>query len=313
MSWFTDFDNGRLHMMLGCKGSGKTYSVLAAMREAIKQNAYDAYYCIIPAFRNEEHGSYSWMNMYPNKIFIAEDWNPQLLVDLVAQQDKWSKRIYNEADPRKRAKLEDDMPRIFVFIDDATNFGEEMTRDSTFTHLVTMLRHYKVNMFVCVHSLLAIVRPAIRNNVDRLTIGKLTNNNLLEDVYTAYMSLKTTNLWDQPTTSKRGRLNAFVTWFIENINESANFNMLTISLRSEEYLKDKPTITTTAELPFIKAFTAEIPALNERYAKYRLTMKKKQSATKRKIAEAKKKDAEQIEDDSDDDDVFNKTGKYVRR
>lgn len=172
----TDFINAclenKLVLGLGAKGSGKSYLMLNFLRHAMDNNLFQRYILILPAFEFEQADSYKFINHMRKDIFVFTHYNEVITRDL----------IKNQMDPKK-GKLKT------LFVIDDSSAQNIFNIDNNLKHMITVLRHLNVCMWLICHSCSGILSPFIRMNTDILLLSKLTNNKLLETVYEEFMSL----------------------------------------------------------------------------------------------------------------------------
>jgi len=141
---------------IGPPRSGKTYLVLECMKAWLQMGMFEDYICIIPNFKNEMTGSYDWMLQHDN-ITIYESIHAQKLQELVDQKTNDRKLL-------KEGKIEQ-MPRTFVFIDDATAMGQNLFNNDVIVRLATENRHLAIHTWLCLHYAKGVIKPAVRNNI----------------------------------------------------------------------------------------------------------------------------------------------------
>lgn len=235
-----DSDTCRCFFAVGTKGSGKTACCLAYVYKSLMEDKYDEYYLYLPSFSREQKKSYHWLIKYKN-VHIVEEYCSNLS-DYVLERS--GSRHPRAKDEKKR----EEMKRIFYFLDDITAVG----RDATFTDnsLITIMmesRHRNIDLWINAHTLKYIISPAVRANMDRLFIMKITNSKLVEDMYDAYFSM----------TKDFPNFKMFREFYIREVLEK-EYNGICLDALTQKYCftKDLPMIT-----KFFRDLDANVDAL----------------------------------------------------
>ena len=144
-------------MSFGPPRSGKTFIALKCIKQWLDMGMFEQYILILPSYQNEMDDSYAWLGEY-EQITIYEKFHDSELQPILEQQKK-NKQLF------KDGKIEY-MPRVFVFIDDATSQGKAMFQSETLVTLATQNRHYAIHTWVAIHYDKGIVPPAVRLNIN---------------------------------------------------------------------------------------------------------------------------------------------------
>ena len=144
-------------LSLGPPRSGKTFLALKCIEYWIKIGMFDKYILILPQFKNEFSDSYGWLKEY-EQVTVYESFHSLYVNKMILEQEK-NRKLHKEG------KLTD-MPRVFLFIDDATSQGSTMFKDKTLVRIVTENRHLFIHSWICLHYDKGIIAPAVRLNMN---------------------------------------------------------------------------------------------------------------------------------------------------
>ena len=178
----------RINLVCGGKGSGKTHFLTQFIKYSMSQKRFSKYYLLLPSFKNEADGAYEFLKVFSN-VVIFTTYSPKIIEMITDDKTPGSK--------------------LFA-LDDSTNFSSNFKQDPKFIGLITTSRHKKVTMMLIVHSLKAILTPAVRSNVDFLFLYRITNQRLLQDVYEEFLSGVTRQFKNK---------HEFLEFYIQNIND----------------------------------------------------------------------------------------------
>ena len=173
-------------MSFGPPRSGKTYIALECMKAWIEMGMFEKYICILPSFRNEMSGSYDWMMKHEN-VTVYESFHNDLMQKVLDEQFAKNKEV-------KAGKLPE-MPRVFVFIDDATSQGKDMFESGALIKMATQNRHYAIHTWIALHYDKGIVPPKVRQNINFLFIYPVKTD-LLKKIHKEYVPAKFKELDD---------------------------------------------------------------------------------------------------------------------
>lgn len=165
----------RILGIVGCKGSGKTHTILKLLEFYMNSNIhnYSEHHLILPSYLNEnDKDQYNFLKNRKD-VYIYTKYSPLVL-----------KKIYVE-----QLKESVNGKKIVLVIDDSSQYGQDLSTDKNFISIMTMSRHLKIKLIIAVHTLKKILCPVIRMNLDGLMIFKITNNKLLNDAYDEFFSM----------------------------------------------------------------------------------------------------------------------------
>jgi hypothetical protein len=157
-------DTHRVVVSLGCKGSGKTHTVINYLKVSLLTNKYKEYHLVLPAYKNEKDGQYDFLKQYKNKVFIYNTYNSQIC---------------------ERIKK----PNTLLIVDDATSNGLDLKKDQKFLQLITTTRHCQCMVWLVFHSARSVMSVPLRANIDYLFMYKTTNKKLIEVMWEEYFSM----------------------------------------------------------------------------------------------------------------------------
>lgn len=188
-------------MSYGPPRSGKTFIALKCIEAWLKMGMFEKYILILPSFKNEMNQSYDWLEKY-EQVTIYESFHEKYIQKILDEQDK-------NHDLLKAGKISQ-MPRIFVFVDDATSQGQSMFMSKTMISVATQNRHYSIHSWFALHYAKRILPALVRQNIRFLFIYQVKNK-ILEDVYDEYVPSK----WKEFDNFKKGFL-PFWQKYVEN-------------------------------------------------------------------------------------------------
>lgn len=177
-------------LSVGLKGSGKTYLVsqmlrwcMTAQRSDGKIGLYEKYFVIAPTYGYEASGTYAFLNDKKwtgrAQVFVAEEYGTSLSQDFLNRKEK------------------PDTPRSLIFVDDLTAAAHTaLSSDPNFLRLVSIMRHKRVSIIMCHHTLRAggggstsIVNPFLRAQLSMIFIHKISNVKLAKALYEEFISI----------------------------------------------------------------------------------------------------------------------------
>lgn len=142
--------------------AGKTWTALQSMKYWIKVGMFERYVCILPTYRNEMSGSYKWMQQYKDRITVYESFHDEDIQDLITSQEKAREKLEKMGLSDDEIKAE--MPRCFLFIDDATS-QEDLFKSKIMVKVATENRHLFIHSWICCHAQRSVVPKKVRNNI----------------------------------------------------------------------------------------------------------------------------------------------------
>ena len=160
----------------GVRHSGKSLWSCALLRHLMtdKERLYDEYHLIIPTWSFQAKDTFAWIGDLPKKtqgkITIYEEFSINVIRKLL---DKSAK----------------DKLHRYLYIDDATTFGELFQQSETLKDLITKARHYKITTHIITHHLKAVMIPLLRSNVSYYFLHRNVNSKFLEGIYEENLSL----------------------------------------------------------------------------------------------------------------------------
>jgi hypothetical protein len=170
----------RCHVGIGTKGSGKSYGILSTIQYALIHNLYDRYTLIIPAWSNEQKGSYKWLTAYEDIIDVYEDYSPAISDTVVKQSELVAKTGPNKGKPIRQCYV----------LDDSTSFLREACfSDLSLNAIITKSRHLRISLHIILHGMKNIISPVMRANCDTVWIYKITNRKAVEGIWEEYFSM----------------------------------------------------------------------------------------------------------------------------
>lgn len=242
----------RINCAIGSKGSGKTFLFLARIYKALKDETHGHVFAYIPNFYDEEHASYAFLRLkeFDKKVTICSDSRslPEFIDMIIARQ-------------RKKKEIGHDRPEFFtpvmLLLDDATAYMHEAALQRPLVTLATDARHIGIEVMMCIHSLKGVALPAVRNNIDRLYIGKMTNAELVNDLRLQYLS------WFFPEKKHFDGL------YLNDVLMSKNHNFLALVLNGETVVEYTYTMSEghTPQASHIKAVKERNESLPIKIAK----------------------------------------------
>ena len=202
--WMKEFhQTSRVYILIGIKGSGKSYFINSVLKYSFKHNIHKNYFLVIPSYKFEQNDSYSYIKDQKNKnVKIYNKYH-----DIVGQHVLDS--VINTANKSRS---------IFI-IDDATGFLNVHNMAEHLKYLITTTRHVNCDLIIACHGAKNVLSSILRSNVDYLLFFKIINSKLLETIYEEYLSVF--NIF-------RNKKD-FITYFNEKIN-NVKYNCLFIDL-----------------------------------------------------------------------------------
>ena len=162
---------------IGDPGSGKSYVMIACIKEWIKMNVFTEIHLILPSFLNEKNDSYKGLDTYEN-VFVYENYRSVIAENLIKKSDKNNELC-------KKGKEE--RHRYLFCVDDATGEGIQLMKCPHLIKIATQGRHLNIQSWYCLHSNSAIIPPKIRNNIQYVFIYNL-HNVLLKKIWESYIN-----------------------------------------------------------------------------------------------------------------------------
>jgi ABC-type molybdate transport system substrate-binding protein len=205
----------RVYILMGIKGSGKTYFINSFIQYSLKNNIHQSYYLVLPPFINEQQNSYQYLNeQKKKKIVIFNKYN-----SLVSQ------RVLKDCSKDKGRKL--------FIIDDSTSYLNPHKLDDDLKQILTTTRHINTDLIIATHASRSVLSVILRGNCDFLFVFKTIHTKLLEVIYEEYIKI-----FSQHENQKE-----FITEFNEKVNKQ-KYNCLFIDLVNsnidfENFLKYK--------------------------------------------------------------------------
>lgn len=168
----------RTVVSIGPPGAGKTWIALNILDIWIREDFFDEYHLILPAYKFEQNGSYNFLEKYVNdpkkKINIYNAFDKFLVQRLVKDGDK----IY----PPGVSK-----PRICFLVDDATTERVNLMKNNDLLKLAVMSRHYNIMVWIIMHVSKGCIPVAVREQIAYYFIYKVSPY-MLEIVYKEFIS-----------------------------------------------------------------------------------------------------------------------------
>ena len=160
----------------GVRHSGKSLWSCALLRHLMisPKSLYHEFHLVIPTWRFQAKDTFAWIGELPeavqDKITIYEDFSINVIRRLLDRSIK---------DKRHR----------YLYIDDATSFGELFSQSETLKDLITKARHYKITTHIITHHLKAVMIPLLRSNISYYILHRNVNAKFLEGIYEENLSL----------------------------------------------------------------------------------------------------------------------------
>lgn len=180
-------------LSVGLKGSGKTYLVsqmlrwcMTATRDDGQVGLYEKYFVIAPTYKFEASNTYAFLNDRKwtgrAEVYVAEEYGTSLSQDFLNRDD--AKKGYVA-------------PRSMVFVDDLTAAAyDRLSGDPAFLRLVSIMRHKRVSLVLCHHSLRSgggggssIINPFLRAQLSYIFLHKISNVKLAKSLYEEFVSI----------------------------------------------------------------------------------------------------------------------------
>lgn len=164
-----------LIVQTGVRYSGKSLWSSCLLRHLMTETKlYDEYHLIIPTWRFQAKDTFRWVSHLPdniqNKITVYEDFSINVISKLVQRGKKDKKHRY-------------------LYVDDATAFGELFGQSEVLKVLVTQARHIAITTHIITHHLKAVMLPLLRSNVSYYILHRNVNSKFLEGIYEENLSL----------------------------------------------------------------------------------------------------------------------------
>lgn len=163
-------------VLVGARGSGKSYFANKMVRAALLNGAIDKLFAVVPTLKFEASGSYAWFDdpQFKGKIFALEAYSPSLTLQLLNR------------------KIEEKSSRVALWVDDlAAADGEVFWADRNFAKLLVVSRHLRTCIVLCNHSVASgsTLPCFIRQNISHLVLMRVSNRKLLETAFIEFLSL----------------------------------------------------------------------------------------------------------------------------
>ena len=264
-AWFDNIDTCRTTICVGSPGSGKTFFCLAFIHHHLKKGTFGHIFGIIPSYSSEQHSSYAYLRCFPKQVTICEQWDPAFLDMIIDRQLKTAKAVYGAKTPEAREKAIAKHEKVVLFIDDCSDFGDEMTRHPSFISIVTKSRHLNIHNFLCIHSFKSVMRPVVRGNAAALVIGRIVNGIIHETIYQEFLSAS--DRWKD--------FKDFRQWCNDNVSYGQH-NLLCCNNLTGDTVESK-------DLSFVSDFVKAQPSLEKAFWAFMKTAsEKKKSAGERR-------------------------------
>ena len=124
---------------------------------------------------NATESSNKYYGKYLPPGFVYDDFSPDALERVLDHQKD------NLAKLQKRGLGKDDLPPVFIIIDDCVT-DPRFRKDPTLQYLFANGRHYKI-LLVIVTQFINFLTPSMRGNVDLLFLLRDNNNNAIKNYY----------------------------------------------------------------------------------------------------------------------------------
>jgi hypothetical protein len=159
----------------GVRYSGKSLWSCSLLRHLmVNTKLYDEYHLIIPTWKFQSKGTFKWLQLLPkniaDKITVYEDFSVNIVSKLLEK---------GKCDKRHR----------YLYLDDATSFGELFQQSEQLKDLITKARHYKITTHIITHHLKAVMIPLLRSNISYYILHRNVNSKFLEGIYDENLSL----------------------------------------------------------------------------------------------------------------------------
>lgn len=163
-------------LLVGARGSGKSFMANKMLRAALSCNAIDVLFACVPVYNYEASGSYRWFSLpeFKDRIFVSEAYSPSLTQKLLDRP------------------ITDDSKRIAYWIDDlAASDGEVFWADKNYQKLLVISRHKKTCLVLCNHSVASghQIPAFVRQQISHIFLLRVSNRKLLESAFIEFMSL----------------------------------------------------------------------------------------------------------------------------
>lgn len=183
-------DTGRTFVVMGTKGSGKSYTCLSFVYDALMSGRYTEMHLVIPSFDFEELGSYSWLSQFDKIVYIYTTYDAAIAKVVNSRARTESERLRVETTLYEQGKGPKPKPyRSMFWIDDATQFADDLTINPEIAESITMARHYRMDFIMVVHAAKSVLSPLVRANVDRLFVFRFTNRKILDSLHEEWLSM----------------------------------------------------------------------------------------------------------------------------
>ncbi len=152
--------NGRFIVIVGRKGSGKSFLLTNFIAICYYYNLYDLYEFILPEYATDANSeTYKFISNHPNTT------------------------IYNTYNSKitENVKLQSKSKRILYCLDDSTSYLFENKNKAELLNLASTCRHGRgITVFVVCHALKNVLIPSIRGLIDYMFIGAFTNYTIIK-------------------------------------------------------------------------------------------------------------------------------------
>ena len=164
-----------LIVQTGVRYSGKSLWSCSLLRHLMTNtNKYAEYHLIIPTWRFQALGTFKWIQELPKNI-----------IDKITVYEDFSIHVVSKLLDKGRR----DKKHRYLYIDDATSFGELFQQSETLKDLVTKARHYRITSHIITHHLKSVMIPLLRSNVSYYILHRNVNCKFLEGIWDENLSL----------------------------------------------------------------------------------------------------------------------------
>ena len=152
-------------MSIGPPGSGKTYLLLESLKHWLKNNVFDEYHIVAPAFENEMEDSYAFLRPYLKKEVSVYGMYTNSLADRLVLEAKRNNEKFRAGKIKRK-------PRVFFAVDDATG-QRELFDSPSLERIIVENRHLNIHSWLLLHQDKKVVTPKIRENMRFIIIYPL--------------------------------------------------------------------------------------------------------------------------------------------
>ena len=187
-------------VIVGRKGSGKSFLATNFLAIAYKYNLYQEYHLILPEYASDNNDeTYNFIKTQGN-TYVYTKFDPSII---------------------ESVKQKSGQKKILFIMDDATSYLFDAKKSSELLELASTTRHGKGCMFICIcHALKNVLIPAVRGLIDHLFIGAFTNANIINH-----------QLWEENASMMMDRDEFFHLYREQIIRHDHNF--LYINMKAE--------------------------------------------------------------------------------